>query len=44
MKLKVLALSLALAAGMFAANAQQTYKGNDWFVGVGGGGHHVRIT
>ena len=37
MKLKVLALSLALAAGMFAANAQQTYKGNDWFVGVGGG-------
>lgn len=37
MKLKVLALSLALAAGMFAANAQETYKGNDWFVGVGGG-------
>ena len=37
MKLKVLALSLALAAGMFAANAQQTYKGNDWFVGLGGG-------
>ena len=37
MKLKVIALSLAMAAGMFAANAQQTYKGNDWFVGVGGG-------
>ena len=37
MKLKVLALSLALAAGMFAANAQQTYKGNDWFLGIGGG-------
>nr|MCR4824930.1 OmpA family protein [Bacteroidales bacterium] len=37
MKLKVLALSLAMAAGIFAANAQQTYKGNDWFVGVGGG-------
>ena len=36
MKLKVLALSIAMAAGIFAANAQ-TYKGNDWFVGVGGG-------
>jgi len=37
MKLKVLALSFALAAGMFAANAQETYKGNDVFVGIGGG-------
>ena len=37
MKLKVLALSIALAAGMFAANAQTAYKGNDVFVGIGGG-------
>ena len=37
MKLKALALSIALAAGMFAANAQTTYKGNDVFVGIGGG-------
>ncbi|MBQ9661063.1 MAG: OmpA family protein [Bacteroidales bacterium] len=37
MKLKALALSIALAAGVFAANAQTTYKGNDVFVGVGGG-------
>ena len=35
MKLKALALSIALAAGVFAANAQT--KGNDVFVGVGGG-------
>ena len=37
MKLKVLALSIALAAGMFAANAQAVYKGNDTFIGIGGG-------
>ena len=37
MKLKALALSIALAAGMFAANAQTAYKGNDIFVGIGGG-------
>ncbi|MBR6875347.1 MAG: OmpA family protein [Bacteroidales bacterium] len=37
MKLKALALSIALAAGMFAANAQTAYKGNDVFVGIGGG-------
>ena len=37
MKLKALALSLALAAGMFTANAQTAYKGNDVFVGIGGG-------
>ena len=37
MKLKALALSIALAAGMFAANAQTASKGNDTFVGVGGG-------
>ena len=37
MKLKALALSIALAAGMFSANAQTAYKGNDVFVGVGGG-------
>lgn len=34
MKLKALALSIALAAGVFAANAQTK---NDVFVGVGGG-------
>ncbi|MBR5075728.1 MAG: OmpA family protein [Bacteroidales bacterium] len=37
MKLKALALSIALAAGIFGANAQTAYKGNDVFVGVGGG-------
>ena len=37
MKLKALALSIALAAGVFAANAQTTYKGNDVFIGIGGG-------
>ena len=37
MKLKALALSIALAAGVFAANAQTTYKGNDVFIGLGGG-------
>ena len=37
MKLKALALSLALAAGIFSANAQTAYKGNDVFVGIGGG-------
>ncbi|MBR5723789.1 MAG: OmpA family protein [Bacteroidales bacterium] len=37
MKLKALALSIALAAGVFAANAQTAYKGNDVFVGIGGG-------
>ena len=37
MKLKALALSIALAAGVFSANAQTAYKGNDVFVGVGGG-------
>ena len=37
MKLKALALSIALAAGMFAANAQTAYKGNDTFIGIGGG-------
>ena len=37
MKLKALALSFALAAGIFGANAQTAYKGNDVFVGVGGG-------
>ena len=37
MKLKALALSIALAAGMFAANAQTATKGNDVFVGLGGG-------
>ena len=34
MKLKALALSIALAAGVFAANA---HKGNDVFIGLGGG-------
>ena len=37
MKLKALALSIAIAAGMFAANAQTATKGNDVFVGFGGG-------
>ena len=37
MKLKVIALSIALAAGTLAANAQTAYKGNDVFVGIGGG-------
>ena len=37
MKLKALALSIALAAGIFAANAQTATKGNDVFVGLGGG-------
>ena len=37
MKLKALALSIALAAGVFAANAQTAYKGNDTFIGIGGG-------
>ena len=37
MKLKALALSIALAAGMFAANAQTATKGKDVFVGIGGG-------
>ena len=37
MKLKALALSIALAAGIFGANAQTAYKGNDVFVGIGGG-------
>ena len=37
MKLKALALSIALAAGIFAANAQTAYKGNDVFLGIGGG-------
>ena len=37
MKLKALALSIALAAGVFAANAQTAYKGNDVFIGLGGG-------
>ena len=37
MKLKALALSIALAAGIFAANAQTAYKGNDTFIGIGGG-------
>jgi OOP family OmpA-OmpF porin len=37
MKLKALALSIAFAAGMFAANAQTATKGNDVFVGLGGG-------
>ena len=37
MKLKALALSIALAAGIFSANAQTAYKGNDVFVGIGGG-------
>ena len=37
MKLKALALSIALAAGVFAANAQTAYKGNDVFIGIGGG-------
>ena len=37
MKLKALALSIALAAGIFAANAQTPTKGNDVFVGLGGG-------
>ena len=37
MKLKAIALSIALLAGVFAANAQTTYKGNDVFVGAGAG-------
>ena len=37
MKLKAIAVSIALAAGVFAANAQTATKGNDLFVGVGGG-------
>ena len=37
MKLKALALSIALVAGVFGANAQTAYKGNDVFVGIGGG-------
>ena len=37
MKLKALALSIALAASVFAANAQTATKGNDVFVGLGGG-------
>ena len=37
MKLKALALSIALVAGAFGANAQTAYKGNDVFVGIGGG-------
>ena len=37
MKLKAIALSIALAASVFAANAQTATKGNDVFVGLGGG-------
>ena len=37
MKLKAIALSIALAAGVFAANAQTATKGSDIFVGLGGG-------
>ena len=37
MKIKVLALSLAVVAAAFTANAQTTCKGNDIFVGVGVG-------
>ncbi len=37
MKLKAIALSIALAAGVFAANAQTATKGSDVFVGLGGG-------
>ena len=37
MKLKAIAVSIALAASVFAANAQTATKGNDLFVGVGGG-------
>ncbi len=37
MKLKALALSIALVAGIFAADAQTAYKGKDVFIGIGGG-------
>src|SRR5574344_35247 len=37
MKLKIFALSIAMVACAFTANAQATYKGNDVFVGVGAG-------
>ncbi|MCR4860583.1 MAG: OmpA family protein [Bacteroidales bacterium] len=41
MKLRIIALSIALAAATFAANGQAAYKGNDVFVGVGAGVHTV---
>lgn len=39
MKLKTLALSIALMGCIFSANAQQQEEklGNDWFLGIGGG-------
>lgn len=37
MKLKIFALSIAMVAGVFAANAQTAKTGNDVFVGVGAG-------
>ena len=41
MKLRIIALSIALAAATFAANGQAAYKGNDVFIGLGGGVHTV---
>ena len=37
MKLRIIALSIALAAATFAANGQAAYKGNDVFIGIGAG-------
>ena len=37
MKLKALALSIAMIAGICAANAQTAKTGNDIYVGVGAG-------
>ena len=37
MKLRIIALTIALAAATFAANGQAAYKGNDVFIGIGAG-------
>ena len=37
MKIKAIALSIALVAGIFSANAQECKKTNDVFIGIGGG-------
>lgn len=37
MKIKAIALSVAMVAGIFSANAQECKKTNDVFIGIGGG-------
>ena len=44
MKIKAIALSIALVAGIFSANAQECKKTNDVFIGIGGGINSVMTT